>query len=93
MSTPVVLIEILTAPGCVYCETAKVRVANTVQKVRDDLPDLTVKIIDLADHPEIGFKYGVLSTPAIAINGRLEFIGVPKEEDLKVRIMKASGRS
>jgi glutaredoxin len=88
----VVLIEILTAPGCVFCEKAKLRVLNVSQSVRNELPDLAVKIVDVAAHPEIGFKYSVRSTPAIAINGRLEFIGVPKEEDLKARIMKVSSR-
>lgn len=88
-----ILIELLTAPGCAYCETAKTRVADFAQKARNDFPDLAVRVIDIAAHPEIRFKYGIYSTPAIAINGQLEIIGVPKEDDLKSRILKVSGKS
>jgi len=31
-----------------------------------------------------------MATPAIAINGKLEFAGVPKEEALKERILRHS---
>ena len=36
-------------------------------------------------------KYRVMATPAIAINGKLEFLGVPKEEALRARLLAAAG--
>jgi len=32
-----------------------------------------------------------MSTPAIAVNGKLEFVGVPKEAHLKAKIEAALG--
>jgi thioredoxin 1 len=84
-----ILIEILTAPGCAYCEMAKSRVASTIQKVGMNVLDLSVKVVDVVAHPEIGLKYEIRSTPAIAINGQLVFIGLPREEDLKAKIAGA----
>jgi len=38
----------------------------------------------------VAVKYGVMSTPAIAINGRLEFSGVPREAALRARLRAAA---
>ncbi len=35
-------------------------------------------------------KYGVMATPAIAVNGRLEFTGVPREDALRARLRAAA---
>lgn len=35
---------------------------------------------NLAEHPELGPRYGVMATPAIVINGRLEFSKVRGEK-------------
>ncbi len=37
--------------------------------------------VEAYENPDIADKYGVMSVPSIAINGRLVFIGVPYEED------------
>ena len=47
---------------------------------------LEVREWDLLEHPELGPRYGVMATPAIVINGRLEFSGVPKERAFLERL-------
>ncbi|MFQ5761704.1 MAG: thioredoxin family protein [Candidatus Bathyarchaeia archaeon] len=79
-------IEILTAPACADCEVAKKRVYKVAEYVREKIPDLTVKITDITEHPEAVVKYGILTTPAIAIDGVLQFTKVPKEEELLRKI-------
>jgi protein-disulfide isomerase len=39
----------------------------------------------------VAVKYGVMATPAIAINGRLEFRGVPRADALLARLRAAAG--
>lgn len=56
-------------------------------------PDLEVREWDLMEHPELGPRYGVMAAPAIVINGRLEFSGVPKEQVLLERLEAAVARS
>jgi len=58
--------------------------------MREEHPDIRWTEIDITEHPEVAVKYRVMSTPAIAINGKLEFTGVPKEEDLRRRLLAAS---
>ena len=58
--------------------------------MREEHPDIRWTEIDITEHPEVAVKYRVMSTPAIAINGKLEFMGVPKEEELRRRLLAAS---
>jgi len=65
-------------------------VAGLLEGMRDEHPDIRWTEIDITEHPEVAVKYRVMSTPAIAINGKLEFMGVPKEEDLRRQLLAAS---
>lgn len=51
-----------------------------VDKAKTRFPAFEVREWNLAEHPELGPRYGVMATPAIVINGRLEFSRVPKEK-------------
>ena len=46
--------------------------------------------VDITQQPEVAVRYRVVSTPAIAINGRLEFRGVPREDALLERLRAVS---
>ena len=65
-------------------------VVNTIARVRQEVPDLEMEVVNLADHPELAVKYRVMTTPAIAINGVLAFSGTPKEADLRQRLLEAA---
>lgn len=67
-------------------------VAKLIESARAALPDLRFQEVDITLHPEVAVKYRLMSTPAIAINGKLEFLGVPKEEALRSRLLAAAGR-
>ena len=79
-------IKILTAPGCTTCDQAKAMVQKFVAQGGRDFPEMSYQTIDVAESPEIGLRYGVLSTPAIIINDILEFRGVPKEKALRKKL-------
>lgn len=51
-----------------------------MEQARARFPELEVREWDLVARPDLAVRYGVMSTPAIVINGRLEFTGVPKEQ-------------
>lgn len=61
-----------------------------IEKAKSQVPDIQVEEIDVAAHPAIAVKYRVMSTPALAINGKLEFTGVPREETLLARLQSAA---
>jgi len=54
-------------------------VFSVVDKAKAQFLELEVREWNLAEHPELGPRYGVMATPAIVVNGRLEFRSLPKE--------------
>ena len=61
-------------------------VASIIEKVKTEVPEVCLVEVDITRHPEIAVKYRIMATPAITINGKLEFTGVPKEGELRNRI-------
>jgi len=79
-------ILILTAPGCATCGKAIATVQKIIEQNRQEFPGLSYRTVDVAVSPEIGTRYGVLSTPAVIINDALAFRGVPKEKALRKKL-------
>lgn len=79
-----ILIEIVTAPGCAKCQGATESIRNQIKNMKN----ITIKEINLIENPEIAIKYGIMSTPALIIDDKLEFTGVPNEEEFKKVIEK-----
>ena len=81
-------VKVLTMPGCAHCPEAK----ELVYRIKEDMPDLEVEIIDVSKHPEFAVKYSLMSAPGIVVNDKLEYIGgVPKEEELREKLKKEVG--
>jgi hypothetical protein len=59
---------------------------EVIAQLRQAHPEIRVHEVDLVEHPEVVVKYGVLSTPALAINGELAWQGVPSAQDLRQRL-------
>ena len=69
-------IEVIVTPSCPYCPYAALlsnSAAIASQLIFSD-------VVEAYEFPEIAEKYGVTAVPAIAINGKRVFVGVPPEE-------------
>ncbi len=78
-------VEMFTSPGCANCPAVK----KMLKELSDELKgDITVEEVDITVDPARASQYGVMSVPAVAINGILKFIGVPSREDLKKAIVE-----
>jgi len=77
-------IEMFTSPGCANCPAVK----KMLKELSDELvSDITIEEVDITVDPTRAAQYGVMSVPAVAINGILKFAGVvPKREELKKAI-------
>jgi hypothetical protein len=62
-------------------------VAKLIEEIKAGIPDLHFEEVDISKHSDVAVKYRVMATPAIAINGRLAFTGVPREADLRRAIL------
>jgi small redox-active disulfide protein 1 len=75
-------VKVLKSPACSRCAQAMA----LLEKIRGDYPDLSIEEVDIMVHPEEVLKYQLMTSPGIVINDKLEFVGVPKEEDLRQRL-------
>jgi len=78
-----VVIETIVTPSCPYCPYAAL-MANmfAYESYRAGLRSIVSVVVEAYENMDIAQKYAVSSVPAIAINGRVEFIGVPYEDQL-----------
>jgi len=70
-------VQILTTPSCTSCVA--------VEKMLDRM-GVKYELIDVTRNPEVLQKYPILTAPGIVINGKLEFVGVPKERELSEKV-------
>lgn len=77
------LIEIFVAPeGCPSCGHA----GRLVRKVACDYAGVEVRDVHVTEAVERLLEYAVFTTPFVVIDGRMEFIGVPREPELRRRL-------
>ena len=75
-----VYVEEFMSPGCVGCPVVK----QILKELSEELSgEITIEEVDITVYTTRASQYGIMSVPAIAINGELKFIGVPKKEELK----------
>jgi thioredoxin 1 len=81
-----VYVEEFMSPGCVGCPAVK----EMLEELSSEFGDkLMVEEVDITVDTTRAAQYGVMSVPAIAINGMLKFIDVPQKEDLRKAILEA----
>lgn len=76
-----VTVQILTTPLCTSCAV--------VERMLDKM-GVKYELIDITKNPEILQKYPIMAAPGVVINGKLEFVGVPKEQELAKKIDQSS---
>ncbi len=67
-------VEVLTTPGCSNCEV--------LEKMLDNL-GISYDLVDVTEKSEYLEKYPIFTAPGLVIDGKLEFTGIPRLEDLK----------
>ena len=75
-----VYVEEFMSPGCVGCPQVK----EMLKILSEELSgEITVEEVDITIDTTRASQYGIMSVPALVINGELKFMGVPKKEELK----------
>lgn len=80
-----VYVEKFMSPGCVGCPV----VGEMLENLSEELSGkITIEEVDITVDMARAAQYGIMSVPAVAINGELKFTGVPKKEALKKALME-----
>ena len=80
-------LEVLTTSlGCAKCERAMQIINDVVNEYKGK-----IKVVetDIVKNPDKLIKFGIMTTPAIIINGKLAFEGTPSKEQLKKKLKEA----
>lgn len=80
-----VYIEEFMSPGCVGCPAVKEMLEELSIEFKDKL---IVEEVDITVDTTRATQYGIMSVPAVVINGILKFVDVPDKEELKKAILE-----
>jgi len=70
-------VQILTTPDCANC--------SVVERMLDEM-NIPYEVIDVTEKPEYLQKYPIFTAPGVVIDGKLEFTGVPKKQELEQKL-------
>ncbi len=79
-------VEIFSSPGCTKCLQAKEYLLQFMQHYGEAI--VHVSELNVIDNLDYAVQLGVLTTPAIAINGKLCFTGLPSLKQLQTHLEK-----
>ena len=84
-----VQVEVFASPGCSKCGHAKAVLRKLAEELGGErIHWREVNILEEMDH---AVKLGVMSTPAIAIDGDLVFTGLPSKGKLEAALRERLG--
>jgi len=90
MDKKVVLEVIGVDPPCKRCAATHKNTEEAASRLREDGADVSVQKLNIASK-EVVSKYGVILSPALAVNGQVRIAGRIPSPDEIVRVVKQSG--
>lgn len=89
-----VRVEVIVTPTCPYCPYAAL-LANmfAFESYRLGNKVVIADVVEAYENPDIADMYGVMTVPTIAINGEVEFVGVPYEDQLLEKVVEHSNKA
>jgi glutaredoxin len=70
-------VQVLTTPGCSNC--------SILEKMLENL-GIQYDLIDVTEKPEYLERYPIFTAPGLVINEKLEFTGIPNNDELKKKL-------
>lgn len=81
-----VKVEVFSSPGCGKCAQAKAVLKVVAEELGQD--KITWREVNILDEMDYAVELGVISSPAIAIDGKLVFSSLPSAEKLWAELSK-----
>lgn len=82
-------IEVFSSPGCGKCAQAKAVLKAIAEELGQD--KVTWRDVNILDEMDYAVDLGVMSTPAMAIDGELVFSSLPSSAKLRSELARRLG--
>lgn len=82
-----ITIEIIAAPGCTKCAAAQGQLRAIASALVDD-NELLWREVNVLEELDYAVSLGVLSMPAIVVNGELTFSGLPTPAQFEAELTR-----
>jgi predicted thioredoxin/glutaredoxin len=82
-------VELFHAPGCSRCAAAREDLKAAAQKAVTELEWREVNVLDEMDY---AVDHGVLSLPAIVVDGELVFSSLPTPQQLRAALTRRTAK-
>ncbi|TBR12564.1 MAG: glutaredoxin [Rugosibacter sp.] len=87
----IVKIEVIAAPGCKKCASAQGELRAIAASVLGE-GRLVWRVINVLEELDYAVSLGVLTMPAIALNGELKFPSLPTPEQFRAALLRLEPR-
>ncbi len=78
-------VELIYAPGCAECMTAKLGLRSAAEAAIGGVEWIEINVLDALDY---AVELGVLTLPALAIDGSLVFAALPTPAQLRQELLR-----
>lgn len=79
-------VEVVSTPGCDECAKVRARLKAIAEAIGHD--KIIWRDINILDAMDYAVALGVMSVPAVAIDGRLAFSSLPSADTLRAELTK-----
>jgi len=84
-------IELFFSPGCKQCDAARAGLKSTAEKTLADVSWAWAEL-NVLEHLDYAVELGILTLPAIAIDGALVFTSLPTASELAAELSQRTRR-
>ena len=88
MSRAAIRVELFFAGGCSKCAESR----DLLRQAAESIPRVEWSEVDVGRNPHRAADVGVISTPAVAIDGDLVFKSLPSASELQRAVTARSGK-
>ncbi len=81
-----VKVEVFSSPGCGKCAQAKAMLKTVAEALGSD--KVTWREVNILEEMDYAVDLGIMSSPAIAIDGELVFTSLPSAYKLRVELLR-----
>ena len=82
-------VEVFSSPGCGKCAQAKAVLKSVAEELGQD--KVTWREVNILEEMDYAVDLGVMSSPAIAIDGELMFSSLPSARKLRAELGRRLG--